>query len=92
MKLGIITGQVVATRKDEYLTGTKLMIVQPISSAGEHIRDEMIAVDTVGAGVGELVLYVCGSVANRAMRTIEAPVDNAIIAIVDRVDLYENKT
>ena len=50
--------------------------------------EELVAVDTVGAGVGETVLYACGSVASRAMRNSEAPVDAAIVAIVDRIDCY----
>lgn len=88
MKLGVVTGQIVATRKDEYLTGTKLMITQPISAQGKNMGEELVAVDTVGAGVGETVLYACGSVASRAMRNSEAPVDAAIVAIVDRIDCY----
>ena len=91
MKLGVVTGQIVATRKDEYLTGMKLMITQPISSRGKDIGEELIAVDTVGAGVGETVLYACGSVASRAMRNTEAPVDAAIVAIVDRIDCNETQ-
>ncbi len=89
MKLGVVTGQVVATRKDEYLMGTKLMITQPISSEGKPLGEELVAVDTVGAGVGETVLYACGSVASRAMRNSEAPTDAAIVGIVDRIDCYE---
>ncbi len=91
MKLGVVTGQIVATRKDEYLTGTKLMITQPISAKEKAVGEELVAVDTVGAGVGETVLYVCGSVASRAMRNLEAPIDAAIVAIVDRIDSYGKK-
>ena len=91
MKLGVVTGQIVATRKDEYLTGTKLMITQPISAKEKAVGEELVAVDTVGAGVGETVLYVCGSVASRAMRNLEAPIDAAIAAIVDRIDSYGKK-
>ena len=91
MKLGVVTGQIVATRKDEYLTGTKLMITQPIYEKEKAVGEELVAVDTVGAGVGETVLYVCGSVASRAMRNLEAPIDAAIVAIVDRIDSYGKK-
>lgn len=89
MKLGIVIGQIVATRKDETLNGCKLLITQPITPQGERIGEAVIAVDTVGAGVGEKVVYSGGSVAARAMRDITAPVDSAIIGIVDRIDTQE---
>jgi ethanolamine utilization protein EutN len=88
MKLGIITGQIVATRKDEKLSGCKLLITQPVTPDGEKAGETIVAVDTVGAGVGEKVIYACGSVAARAMRDAAAPVDAAIIGIVDRIDSY----
>lgn len=88
IKLGIIVGQVVATRKDERLVGCKLMIVEPIDKK-KSSPDSFIAVDTVGAGVGETVIYACGSVASRAMRDLTAPVDAAIVGIVDKIDRYE---
>lgn len=89
MKIGIIIGQVVSTRKNERLEGSKLMITQPVSPQGKPCGDTIVAVDTVGAGVGETVLYAQGSVASRAMRDVTAPVDTAIIGIIDRIDLYE---
>lgn len=89
MKLGIVIGQVVATRKDEKLVGCKLLITQPIDSKGNSIGESLVAVDTVGAGVGETVFYSCGSVASRAVRDISAPVDAAIVGIVDKIDCYE---
>lgn len=87
MKLGIVVGRVVSTRKDEKLVGSKLLITQPISPDGEKIENTLVAVDTVGAGTGETVLYVNGSVASRAYKDSSAPVDAAIVAIVDTVDL-----
>ncbi len=89
MKLGIVVGQVVATRKDEKLSGCKLLITQPITPEGDKEGETIVAVDTVGAGVGETVIYAGGSVASRAMRDITAPVDAAIIGIVDRIDNYK---
>lgn len=91
MMLGVVVGQVVATRKDEHLTGCKLLIVQPCPDGGKEAgkMQRLVAVDTVGAGVGETVLYVRGSVAPRAMRNLDAPVDTAIVAIVDRIDRYQ---
>lgn len=88
MKLGIVTGQVVATRKDERLVGSKLLITQPVTTDREPIGEPLVAVDTVGAGVGEIVIYVCGSVASRAVHGGTAPVDAAIVGIVDTIDCY----
>ncbi|WP_150269257.1 EutN/CcmL family microcompartment protein [Paenibacillus tepidiphilus] len=86
MMLGLITGHVVATRKDEHLIGAKLLIVQPILPDGTPAGGPLVAVDTVGAGIGEMIIYAVGSVASRAAQHPEAPVDAAIIGIVDSVD------
>lgn len=86
MHLGLIIGHVVATRKDEKLIGCKLLITQPILPDGSYSGAPMITVDTVGAGVGETVIYVVGSVASRAMEHPLAPVDASIVGIVDQLD------
>jgi ethanolamine utilization protein EutN len=86
MKLGIITGHVVATRKDENLVGAKLLIIQPILPDGAPAGQPVVAVDTVGAGIGETIIYAVGSVASRATQHPNAPVDAAIVGIVDSVD------
>lgn len=86
MKLGIITGHVVATRKDEHLVGAKLLIVQPILPDNSPAGQPLIAVDTVGAGIGETIIYAVGSVASRASTHPNAPIDAAIVGIVDSVD------
>ncbi|MNC09173.1 EutN/CcmL family microcompartment protein [Paenibacillus tianjinensis] len=86
MKLGIITGHVVATRKDENLIGAKLLIIQPILPDGAPAGQPVVAVDTVGAGIGETIIYAVGSVASRATQHPNAPVDAAIVGIVDSVD------
>ena len=88
MKLGIVVGQVVSTKKDDKLVGYKLLITQPIAPDGQPQGDPLVAVDTVGAGVGETVLYAQGSVASRALRDTSAPVDAAIVGIVDKIDGY----
>lgn len=88
MILGRIIGTVVSTCKDEKLVGRKLQIVQPL-----HIRDltvkgdPIVAVDTVGAGESEVVLMVAGSSARQTQLTDKTPVDAAIMAIVDSVEL-----
>ncbi len=91
MKLGIVIGQVVATRKDERLVGCKLLITQPIRPDGKPAGEPLVAVDSVGAGEGETVIYATGSVASRVMRDLSAPVDVAIVGIDDRIDCSAEK-
>ncbi|GAV26510.1 ethanolamine utilization protein EutN [Carboxydothermus islandicus] len=86
MLLGKVIGNVVATRKDEALVGTKMLITLPVDLDGNPAGQPFVAVDTVGAGVGELVLYVTGSVAPFAVRRGEVPIDAAIIGIVDKLE------
>lgn len=87
MILGRIVGTIVATRKDPRLEGQKLLIVRTISPEGHDEAGYVIAVDTVGAGNRERVLLVSGSSARLAEGCKDKPVDQAIIAIVDAVDL-----
>lgn len=89
MLIGKIIGTVTATRKDEGLVGAKLLITQPMDMEGKEKDFPIIAVDTVGAGVGETVIYVNGSVAPFAVRKHEVPIDAAIVGIVDRIDLMK---
>nr|WP_026017241.1 EutN/CcmL family microcompartment protein [Furfurilactobacillus rossiae] len=84
-----VVGSVVATQKDDSLIGRKLMIVQPIDSDRKPIRTEEVAADTVGAGVGELVLLVRGAGARKTQREgvrNKDVVDSAIVGIIDRFD------
>lgn len=87
MYMGKVIGTVVATRKDEKLTGNKLMITQPLNIELEPIGEAIVAVDTVGAGIGELVFYSRGTAARIAARKMDAPIDAAIVGIIDMVDL-----
>lgn len=84
--MGIVVGRVTATRKDENLVGTKLLITQPIGLDGIVNSNPIITVDTVGAGIGERVIFVTGSMASRAIRNKEAPIDAAIIGIIDSLE------
>ncbi|KAB2331517.1 ethanolamine utilization protein EutN [Cytobacillus depressus] len=86
MQMGIVVGRITATRKDENLVGTKLLITQPIGLDGQVLQNPIIAVDTVGAGIGERVIYVSGSMAARAIRNKDAPIDAAIIGIIDSLE------
>ena len=90
MFLGKVIGTVVSTQKDPGLVGTKLLITQPVDLRNQPSGQPFVAVDTVGAGVGEIVMYVMGSVAPHAVRRGDAPIDAAIVGIVDQLDYDEN--
>ena len=81
MIAGKVVGSVVATRKNERLLGSKFMIVEPIKNMG--VSGRIIAVDNVGAGIGETVLVAMGSSARIGCSMNEAPVDAAIVGIID---------
>lgn len=81
MIVGKVVGSVVATRKNERLLGSKFMIVEPIENMSEKGR--IVAVDNVGAGIGEIVLVATGSAARVGCDMESAPVDAAIVGIVD---------
>ena len=89
MILAKIVGTVVATRKDERLVGRKLLVAQPIGPGGKAQGSQLVAVDTVDAGVDETVLIVTGSSARMAADLKDTPVDAAIVGIVDTVELKE---
>lgn len=87
MRLGRVLGTVVATQKNIKLEGAKLLLVQAIGLDREPIGPVVLAVDAVQAGVGETVLLVIeGRAAVSALRRRGAPVDAAIVGIVDQVD------
>lgn len=85
MIVGQVVGTAVATRKSEALVGQKLLVLKPLHSSRK--QDLFIAVDTVGAGVGETVLVALGSAARQALTRSEAPVDAAIVGIVDTIKI-----
>ena len=89
MILGKVVGTVVATRKDERLVGSKLLLVQPVRPDGSERGAPLVAVDTVDAGAGEQVLVVSGSSARMAAGLADRPVDAAIVGIVDTVDTVD---
>lgn len=86
MKLGKVVGTVVATQKDPKLAGNKLVIVADADLEGKARPTYLVAVDTVGAGTGEVVLTVSGSSARQTEQTRDCPVDGAVVAIVERVE------
>ena len=83
MQLARVIGDVVVTRKDESLVGIKLLLVQPMTPARETTGRAFVAVDAVGAGVGEEVFFVRGKEASFPFHPVEPPVDAAIVGIVD---------
>jgi len=87
MFLGKVIGTIWATRKDENLQNFKLQFVQPMNARSEHIGDPIVAVDTVGAGPGEIVFYITAREATIPLPVEMAPVDASIVGIVDRIDV-----
>lgn len=90
MQIGRIMGTVVATRKDERLVGTKLMITQPLDVDLSPKGEPLIAVDTVGAGIGELVIYAKGTASRIAAKKLDAPIDAAVVGIIDEIDIRDD--
>lgn len=82
MIIGKVTGSIVATRKNEKLIGCKLMIVEIFETMNDG-KKNIIAVDNVGAGIGEIVMVAQGSAARIGCNLDNSPVDAAIVGIVD---------
>ncbi len=85
MLLGRVVGTVVATRKEPELEGLRLMLVRAADVEGKATGGLVVAIDAVGAGEGEVVLYASGSSARQTAVTKDRPVDATIMAIVDQV-------
>ncbi len=82
MIIGKVIGSVVSTRKNDNLVGSKFMVVEPLSDLGDPAK-KIVAVDNVGAGIGEIVLVATGSAARVGCGMAQSPVDAAIVGIVD---------
>ncbi|WP_147534358.1 EutN/CcmL family microcompartment protein [Bacillus marasmi] len=91
MKLGIIIGNVWATRKEEGMTGLKLLVVQPIHPDGSFIHSPIIAADRIGAGMGDQIIYTEGSSARAIMPDCISPLDAAVIGIVDSTEIRKRE-
>jgi microcompartment protein CcmK/EutM len=87
MILARVVGTVVATRKDPRLEGRKLLILQPVDPEQKPSGNYLVAIDTVSAGKGELVIAVSGSSARMAEGCKDIPTDCSIVGIVDTVTL-----
>lgn len=87
MLLGKVIGTVVSTRKEATLEGSRLLLVRGVDVTGKATGSLVVAVDAVGAGVTELVLYASGSSARQTEATKDRPVDATIMAIVDTLEI-----
>ena len=83
MFIAKVVGNLWATRKEDSLIGRKLMIVEPSKLDGTSTGEQLVAVDTIDAGIGEMVLVAQGSSARKAVGQQNSPVDAAIVAIID---------
>ena len=90
MQLAKVIGDIVVTRKDDNFTGIKLMVLQPIAADGSNVGRTLVAVDAVGAGVGETVFFVRGKEASFPFYPTEVPTDAGIVGIVDHYDIDES--
>lgn len=84
MIIGKVTGSIVSTRKHENLIGNKFMIVEPISMMNGE-QKQLVAIDNIGAGIGEYVLVAQGSAARIGSGVPESPIDAAIVGIIDDI-------
>jgi ethanolamine utilization protein EutN len=91
MYVGRIVGTVVATHKDPSLVGSKLLIVQPLDLELRPMEIARVMVDTVGAGVGELVIFATGAAARNALNknNKNSAIDAAVVGIIDQFETNE---
>ena len=92
MQLGEVIGTVVASQKDPKLLGCKFLVVRNVDAEMKALGSYAIAIDTVGAGKGDVILHVAGSSARMTEETKDRPVDACIMAIVDVVELEGRNT
>lgn len=87
MQLARVLGEVVSTMKDPNLSGLKMLVLQPLAASGDAVGRTLVALDSVGAGVGENVFFVRGREAAFPFYPAEPPADATVIGIVDHWDL-----
>jgi len=87
MKIALVIGSTISTIKDEVIQGRKLLIVRNTDTAGKPTGDPYIAVDTVSAGTGDLVMVTDGSSARYTNQTTNAPVDAVIVGVIDSLEM-----
>lgn len=93
MIIGKVTGTVVCTQKDQGLVGRKMLVVQPVKIMDQsNSGSPFVALDAIGAGIGEIVMVCGGSSARMAEGFSTLPVDQSIVAIVDIIEVEGNTT
>lgn len=89
MQVAKVIGDVVVTRKDPNLESVTLLVLQPIAADGTAVGRTLVAVDSMGAGVGETVFFVRGKEASFPFYPTEVPCDAGVVGIVDSYDVIE---
>ena len=92
MLIATVVGTTVATVKDEKLVGRKLLIVRQTDEFGKPVGKPYVAIDTLDAGIGDLVLTAAGSSARQTVITKDTPVDAVIMAIIDSLSVDDEVT
>jgi ethanolamine utilization protein EutN len=87
MRIALVIGSTISTIKDASISGRKLLIVRNTDTAGKVTGEPYVAVDTVSAGTGDLVLVTDGSSARYTHQTNNAPVDAVIVGVIDSLEL-----
>ncbi|MEQ8765660.1 MAG: EutN/CcmL family microcompartment protein [Planctomycetota bacterium] len=87
MQFGRVVGSVVATQKDPSLVGLKFLVLEVLTARNEATGQHVVAVDAVGAGLDETVLYASGSSARQTQQTDKRPADAVVMAIIDSWDV-----
>jgi ethanolamine utilization protein EutN len=87
VQLARVLGEIVSTMKDPNLIGLKMLVLQPLAASGEPTGRTLVALDSVGAGVGENVFFVRGREAAFPFYPAEPPADATVVGIVDHWDL-----
>jgi microcompartment protein CcmK/EutM len=87
VQIARVIGDVVMTRKDDNLSGIPLLVLQPLAADGTAAGRTLVAVDSVGAGVGEIVFFVRGKEASFPFHPTQVPADAGIVGIVDHYDI-----
>ena len=92
MLIARVVGDVVSTIKDDKITGRKLLIVREVTTENEIVGKPIVAIDTVDAGIDDVVLVAQGSSARQTTSTKDTPTDAVIFAIVDSLDVQGKVT
>ncbi|MDQ2690851.1 MAG: EutN/CcmL family microcompartment protein [Chloroflexota bacterium] len=87
MKIALVIGSTISTIKHDAIQGRKLLIVRNADTAGQERGEPYVAVDTVSAGRGDLVLVTDGSSARYTSQTADAPVDAVIVGVIDSLEM-----